>query len=257
MTRPRPPSSTVLGKAVALLDAFTPEDHELGLAELTERTGLAKASAHRVLADLVAAGLVERATGGEYRLGSRLFELGMLASLERGLLEVAVPFLQDLYERTHETVHLGVLEGTEVVYVSKLGGHRQARTPSRVGGRMPLHCTAIGKVLLAHSPPALLARVLEQGLTRRTPRTITMPGLLREQLERAVETGIAFEHEESQVGLVCLAAPVFDRDDRPVAAVSVTGLATRFQPEKHVAAVRAAAAGIAATRGRSAELRGD
>lgn len=252
-SRPAPGTSTVLGKVVAVLEAFTPEDHELSLAELTSRTGLAKPTLHRMLGDLIGARLVERTPVG-YRLGRHLFELGMRASVERRLLEVAVPFLQDLYERTHETVHLGVREGHEVVYVSKIGSHRQASTPSRVGGRMPLHCTAIGKALLAHGGPEMRRQVLTGALERRTPRTLTAPGLLDRQLDRVLESGVAFELEESTVGVLCIAAPVLDADDLPIAAVSVAGPVARFRPEQHVAAVRAAAAGIGATVARRAAL---
>jgi DNA-binding IclR family transcriptional regulator len=165
--------------------------------------------------------------------------------VERGLLEVATPFMEDLYERTRETVNLGVLDGSEIVYVAKIGGHHQATSPSRVGGRLPLYCTAIGKALLAFSPPELFVRVVEEGLDRRTPRTISAPGLLRQQLDRVVETGVAFEFEESAVGLACIAAPVLDAQDRPVAAISVTGPSTRFRPDRYVQAVKAAAAGTA------------
>ncbi|WP_067433457.1 IclR family transcriptional regulator [Nocardioides jensenii] len=252
---PRPPLDTdsVLGKVVAVLSAFEVDDHELRLAEISRRTGLAKGTTHRIVADLVAARLMDRTETG-YRLGGKLFELGMRASVERGLLEVATPFMEDLYERTHETVHLGVLEGREVVYVAKIGGHRQASSPSRLGGRMPVHCTAIGKALLAHSPSAFVAEVLSAPLERRTPRTVTGPGLLRRQLDRVVEAGVAFEHEESAVGIVCVAAPVLDADDRPVAAVSVTGPITRFRPEAHASSVHAAAAGVASTLARRAAL---
>lgn len=253
----RPPDTdTVLGKVVAVLGAFHPDDHELRLAEISRRTGLAKGTTHRIVNDLVAVRLMDRGETG-YRLGSGLFELGMRASVERGLLEVATPFLEDLYERTHETVHLGVREGHEVVYVAKIGGHRQAETPSRVGGRMPMHCTALGKVLLAFGEADLVDRVLRAPLERRTPRTVMAPGLLRRQLDRAVDAGVAFELEESATGIVCVAAPVLDAADRPVAAISVTGPVTRFRPEAHASSVHAAAAGIAATLARRDALRGD
>lgn len=246
-------TSTVLGKVVTVLRAFTVEDHAVTLAELGRRTGLPKGTLHRVVNDLVAVRLLDRSPSG-YRLSGQMFELGMRASVERGLLEVATPFLEDLYERTHETVHLGVLEGTEVVYVAKLGGHRQAASPSRIGGRMPLHCTAIGKAMLAFSPPELLAQVVEGGLPRRTPRTITAPGLLRQNLEKVRETGVAYEHEESAVGIVCVAAAVLDADDRPVAGISVTGPVTRFHPERAAVLVKAATSGVAATLARRAAL---
>ena len=246
-------TDTVLGKVVAVLFAFTANDQQLSLAELGRRTGLAKATAHRVVSDLVRARMLERTTNG-YRLGGRVFELGMRASVERRLLEVATPFMEELRERTRETVHLGLLEGREVVYVAKIGGHGQAPSPSRLGGRMPLHCTAIGKTLLAHSPPQLLRDVVAGGLERRTPRTLVAPGLLRRQLDRVIESGVAFEYEESAVGIVCLAAPVLDAEGRPVAAISVTGRVGRFEPERHAGAVRAAADGVAAILARRASL---
>lgn len=237
---------TVLGKAVTILRAFRAEDKALPLAELVRRTGLHKATVHRQVGELVATRLLDRVEGG-YRLSGGLFELGMRASVERSLLEVSMPFLQDLYERTHETVHLGIREGHEVVYVAKIGGHRQAAAPSRTGGRMPVHCTALGKALLAWADPELRREVLAGPLERRTPRTVVAPGMLRRQLDAIVERGVSYEHEESAVGIVCVAAPVLDADERPLAAVSVTGPVTRFHPEPHANAVRAAAAGIAAT----------
>ena len=244
---------TVLGKAVTILRAFNPDDSVLPLAEIVRRTALHKATAHRLARELVELRLLDR-VGSGYRLSGGLFELGMRASVERSLLEVAMPFLQDLYERTHETVHLGVLEDHEVVYVAKIGGHRQAATPSRTGGRMPLHCTAIGKALLAHADPAVVQAVLSAPLARRTPRTVVAAGLLRRQLGSVIDRGVAFEHEESAVGIACVAAPVLGPDDRALAAVSVTGPVTRFRPEAHVDAVRAAAAALGATVARRRSL---
>ncbi|WP_377320519.1 IclR family transcriptional regulator [Pimelobacter simplex] len=236
---------TVLGKAVAILRAFGADDRLLPLAELVRRTGLPKGTVHRVAGDLVHHRLLDKTEHG-YRLAGGLFELGMRAATERTLLEVAMPFLQDLYERTHETVHLGLREGTEVVYVAKIGGHRQARSPSRTGGRMPMHCTAIGKALLAHAEPDVRAAALSGPLPRRTPHTVVAPGLLEQQLDRVRATGLAYEREESTVGLLCVAAPVLDVGSGAVlAALSVTGPVGRFRPEVHENAVRATAAAIA------------
>lgn len=234
---------TVLGRAVALLRAFGSDDHVLGLAELARRTGLPKTTAHRIANQLVRHRLLDRDPYG-YRLSGGLFELGLRASTERTLLELAMPFLQDLYERTHETVHLGVRDGTDVVYLAKIGGHRQAASPSRTGGRMPLYCTAIGKVLLAHAGPEVRRQVLGGPLDRRTPHTVVAAGMLRRQLDTALETGVAFEHEESTAGLLCVAAPVPATDGRTSLAISVSGPTTRFRPEGHVDAVRAAATGL-------------
>lgn len=243
---------SVLGRALLILEAFGVEDQAVGLSELTRRTGLPKATVHRMSRDLVAARLLSASPDG-YRLGRGLFELGMRAATERTLLEVAVPFLQDLFTRTRETVHLGVRDGDEVVYISKIGGHRQARSPSRIGGRMPLYCTAIGKSLLAHSGPETIDRILTGPLVRRTPRTVVAPGLLRAQLAQALESGVTFEHEESTIGIACVAAPILDGSDEPPAAISVTGPVTRFRPETHASSVQAAAAGIASILARRAQ----
>ncbi|WOC13836.1 IclR family transcriptional regulator [Gordonia sp. MP11Mi] len=238
---------TVIGKVMLILHAFDVDDHELTLAEIVRRTGLHKATAHRLSRELVDVRMLDRTDTG-YRLSGGLFELGMRASVERSLLEIAMPFLQDLYARTRETVHLGVLDGHEVLYVAKIGGHRQASAPSRTGGRMPLHCTGIGKALLAHADPSLRQQVLSSPLPRRAPRTIVAPGLLAAQLDTARENGVAFEFEESTIGIACVAAPILDVGSNDVvAAVSVTGPLTRYRPEPHADAVRAAASGIAAT----------
>lgn len=232
---------SVLGKALALLRSFGPDEPVLTLAELTRRTGIAKPTVHRLARDLVDLHLLDKLDGG-YQLSSGTFELGMRASAERTLLELSMPFLQDLYERTHETVHLGICDDHAVVYVGKIGGHRQAKSPSRIGGRMPLYCTAIGKVLLAHAGPEARAAVLTGPLQRRTPHTVVAPGLLRRQLDVVLETGVAHEREESSLGLLCVAAPVLDVDGRTaLAAISVAGPVGRFRPELHETALRAAA----------------
>ncbi|MGV9503395.1 IclR family transcriptional regulator [Streptomyces sp. NPDC003642] len=248
--------SGVLSKALAVLQAFTVEDTTLGFTELRQRTGFAKSTLHRVLRDLVAARLLDRVQE-RYRLSGLVFELGMRASVERGLLEVATPFLEDLYERTHEIVHLGTREGTEVVYVAKVGGHQQANSPSRLGGRMPLHATALGKVLLSHAPDEVRETVLRGPLERKAPRTITNADVLTRQLSDVATQGVAFEYEESAVGIVCVAAGIFSPSDEIMAAVSVTGPVHRFQPARHAGSVRAAAAGISATLCRREELRGN
>lgn len=110
---------------------------------------------------------------------------------------------------------------------------------------MPLYCTAIGKALLAYSDEATINRILTGPLQRRTPRTLVAPGLLRAQLERVIERGVAYEYEESTPGIACIAAPILSSDEAPIAAISVTGPATRFRPDAHVSSVRAAAGGTA------------
>ena len=236
---------SVLGRTMLILDAFEPSDPSLGFAGIVRRTGLPKATAHRLLQELTELRLLERDVN-DYRLGGRLFELGMLATHQRRLLEVAMPFMQDLVGRVSETVHLAVRDGAEVVYVAKVSGHRQVPSPSRMGGRMPLHCTAVGKMLLAHADRVEQEQILLHPLPRMTARTITAPGILARQLEKAHASGYSTEYEESAAGLSCVASPVRDRTGIVIAAMSIAGASTRFRPETHVADVCAAADGVAA-----------
>ena len=237
------PANSVLGRTMALLTAFRAGEEELTLAELARRAGIPKPTAHRLLAELATWNVVERTPGG-HRLGMRLFELGQLAPQQRGLREAAAPFLADLFEATHETVHLAVPDGVDVVYVQKLPGRHGPRIDSRIGGRMPAYCTGVGKALLAFGPPERMAEVLAAGLVRRTPRTVVAPGLLRQELDRIRACGVAEEHEESTVGIACTAAPVLDASGRAVAAISITGWANRMDTARPAPAVRTAALGL-------------
>jgi IclR family transcriptional regulator, acetate operon repressor len=234
---------SVIGRAFRILDAFGPADRRLTLAEMTRRTGMPKATVHRLAGELLALGALE-GEHGVYQLGMRMFEFGQLVPRQRDLREAALPFMQDLFEATHETVHLAVLDGTEVLYLEKISGHRRVAAGSRVGGRLPAYCTAVGKAILAASPPEALDAVLAAGLARRTPFSITAPAVLRQQLDRAARTGVAYEREESGPGVTCAASPVRGFGNRVVAAISVTGPISRLDPERVAPAVRLAALGL-------------
>lgn len=236
---PQPPKS-VLARGLRLLDAFGPADGELTLAQLSARTGLPKPTAHRMVAELVAWGGLERTATG-YRLGMALFVLGQRVPRQRGLREAALPYLEDLYEATHENIHLTVFDTTDTLFLEKVTGRRSMPIVSRVGGRLPAHCTASGKVFLALGPPAYFKRVIDGGLDRLTPRTIILPGLLRQDLARTLERGYGLNHEESEAGVVAVAAPVHDHRRQVVAALSIAGSSHRLDLERLAPAVRTAA----------------
>jgi DNA-binding IclR family transcriptional regulator len=231
---------SVLGRVFTLLTAFHPDDVELTFAELSRRSGLPKPTVHRLITELLSWGMVERTPRG-VRLGMRLFELGQLVPRQRGLRNAALPLLTDLFQATRQTVHLAVMDGAEVVYVEKLPGPDGPALPSRVGGRMQLHCTAVGKAQLAFANEPLVRQVLQSGLPRRTAQTVVMPGLLIRQLGRIRETGLAFEFEESTRGIACVASPVFGDDDRVVASISVSGWVNRIDVDRVAPAVKTAA----------------
>jgi DNA-binding IclR family transcriptional regulator len=150
--------------------------------------------------------------------------------------------MNDLYEATHENVHLAVLDGTEALYVEKLSGRRAMPVRTRRGGRLPLHATAVGKVLLAYAPESLFRATVEAGLDRYTAHTIIAPGHLRRALAEIRRTGIAYAREELTVGTLSVASAVLDPDGGPVAALSVTlrsgrGDLRRLGPAVHTAAI--------------------
>jgi DNA-binding IclR family transcriptional regulator len=237
---------TSLGKAIALLDAFTDDLPSLGARELARRAGLHKTTAHRLLLSLEAIGYVER-VGTNFRLGRRLFELGnhIAYCRPRGLRDIALPYLTDLYERSHQVVHLAVLDGTDVLYLEKLFGHRHVRMPSHVGGRVPATCCGLGKALLAFGDPATVERALAAGLRPRTPYTLANETLFRAELTQIRREGVAYDREEIAIGLTCVAAPII-KSGNAVAAESLAGLSGGFDPTQYAAVVRRAATAIAA-----------
>jgi IclR family transcriptional regulator, acetate operon repressor len=233
---------SVLGKASIILSAFGADHPRLTLAELVRRTSLPKSTAHRLAGLLVQEGWLDY-VDGEYCIGLRLFELGGLVNDRHGLREVAMPFMQDLYEATHEIVHLAVLRAADVVYIDKIGGHRRMAVPSRIGGCMPAHSTGLGKAMLAHSGRPVISEVLAAGLPRRTPYTITSPNVLFSDLEVTARRGYAVDREESGLGIACAAAAIVCGGEVR-GALSVTGPTYRIDPERLASAVRTAALGV-------------
>ncbi len=242
-------SDSYLHRVVRVLSAFRAEDDELGPSELARRTGLPKSTVHRIMQALVEEGLLER-RGQEVRLGLRLFEIGQRVPRQRVLRDAALPYMADLWEATRQTIHLAVLEGTEVVYVEILHAPGGPEFPSRVGGRLPAHATGVGKAILAFSPPEVVQRVLEAGLSRMSGRTVAAPGLLLRELARIRREGVAYDREESGPGIVCAAAPVLGRGGEVLGALSASGLSTRMRPERIAPAVHTAALALSRTLGR-------
>ena len=187
---------------------------------------------HRLAQELVRWGLLER-RHGDYRLGMRLFEMGQRVPRQRILRDLARPFMEDLFQATGETIHLAVLDGLDVLYLEKISGHGQVGRPSRVAGRMPLHCTATGKALLAFGPPSLVEEVLASPLPRVTPRTVVAPRLLGQELQRAREQGHAVEHEQTRIGYMSVATPLYGATGVVVAALSVTAPSARASVDRY------------------------
>lgn len=232
--------------ALAVLEAFTPDRPELGITDLSRLLGLTKTSVFRLVRTLEAEKYLSSAGGsGRYVLSVRLFELGSVAIGRSGIREAARLSLEELARATQETVHLAILDDNQVVYVDKIDGSQAIMTNTRLGGRGDPHCTATGKALLAFAPAATVTAVLQGGLRRHTPATITDPAAVQQQLELVRRTGYAINRAEWREGVAGVAAPVFDHAGQAVGAVGVAapaGRATAGQYERWVAAVLQAAA---------------
>lgn len=211
-----------LARGLSLLELFSPDDTEVSISELARRGGMPKSTTHRLVADLLRFGALERGRSG-VRLGVRLFELGHLVPDHRRLRELAMPFARTLAEATGLTANIAVREGLEVMYLEKIT-HRDVRVPhSRVGGRLPMHATGLGKAILAYSPASVLEAVLDRPLVAVSAATITDPDAFRRELDQVRRVHVAYDLEESRPGLFCVAAPIFARHERVVGALSVTG----------------------------------
>jgi len=228
--KPPTPSGQLssVGSALRLLKAFT-EEPELGISELARRQGLAKSTVHRLASTLVAEGFLEQnPADGRYRLGLSLFALGTLVRRRMHVTHQAKPWLDALRDRTDETVHLAVLDGADIVYLFNIESKQALRIHSYLGVHKPAFCTSEGRAMLAFSPAPVVARVLRDGLTPRTPHTLTDPKALRAALDTVRREGYALDDEESEEGMRSIGAPIFDAAGQVVAAVGMGGPALRL-----------------------------
>jgi IclR family transcriptional regulator, KDG regulon repressor len=228
MSRPRGLSS--VRSAARLLTCFSAAEPELGVSELAARLGLGKSTVHRLLTTLVEERLIEsNPRTRRYRLGIKLYDLGSIVSGRLELHEAVATCIDDLRNRTGETVHVAVLDGREVVYVERRESLHTLRLFSRIGHRNDAHCTSTGKVLLANLPEAELDRLLAIGpLAAHTPHTVTDPAQLRQELERVRLRGYAENINESEVGVASVAAPIRDSSAAVIAAISAAGPTLRM-----------------------------
>jgi IclR family transcriptional regulator, KDG regulon repressor len=227
-----------LVKALNILDVLAEEDSPYTLTKLSRRLHLHVSTVHRLLANLSRHGFVEQdpVTGG-YQLAFRLLRMGLRVLDRLDFRRVALPLLRELNQRTKETVHLAILQGMQAISIEKFDSPQPVGLDARLGGVLPLHCTGVGKTLLAYHEGELLENLAEPpGFARLTPQTLTELPKIRHELERIREQGYALDQEEAVVGLRCVAGPVFDHKGQIVAAFSVAGPAMRMTPE-HVSEI--------------------
>lgn len=236
-------------RALAVLGCFTPAAPALTLSQISRRSGLPLTTTHRHVGALAAWGALERAPDGRYSIGMRLWELGSLAPRTQGLRDAALPFMEDLYEVTHQNVQVAVLDAHEVVYVERISGRGAVHVVTRPGTRLPPHATAVGLVLLAHAEPHVVDAVLAVRLRRYTEHTVTDPVLLRRELAAVRRQGFAVSDRQIEDVSASVAAPVLDAGRRVVAALSLVVPAGGGAARRHVPAVQASARALSRTLG--------
>lgn len=244
-----------VANAARVLKAFGPNDRDWGVSDLARHLGIAKSTAHRLLATLTDEGLLEQdAQTGRYRLGLAVFDLAAAAQ-STDLHEAVMMPMTDLRNRTGETVQVAVLDGRDVVYVERLDGPNTLRLFLEIGRRNAAHATGCGKALLAYLRPPELDRLLDGWeLEAKTPKTITDHGVLRKELATIRRRGYSVNRHESEAGVISVAAPIRDVSGRALAAISVAGPAARLEP--HELAVSQVTVEIAAAISRRLGYRG-
>ena len=246
---PAPAARTAADRLLAVLAAFDHAAPALTLTEISRRAGLTLPTAHRLAGMLTSWGALERDESGVYHIGLRLMELAALAPRGLVLRETAMPFLEDLFEATHENVQLAVRDDAEVVYVERIAGRSAVGVKTQVGARWPLHATGVGLVLLAYSPAAFQDAYLAVPLTAFTASTITDARRLRGMLAEIRHTGCAVSERQITDDAVSVAAPVRGPRGDVVASVSVVVHADGARPAALMPAVRLAGAGISRALG--------
>ena len=236
------PRRNVVRRLLSVLATFDAATPTQSLTEIAARTELPLPTAHRFLAELTTGGWLERLPDGRYRVGARMCKLGALAPSCRNLRELALPYMQDLQHATKENVQLAVLDGRTALCVENINGGRSAEAKARIGGRLPLHATGVGKVLLAAAGAELLMVLAEKGLRRFTRYTIIEPGRLASTLETVRDEQMAYSREEMTLGACSVAAPI-TAGGKVAAAVSIVTDAS-VDIDRLAYAVRTAASGI-------------
>jgi DNA-binding IclR family transcriptional regulator len=231
--------TTSLSKGLTILAVLADASEPVSLGFVARDTGLPKSTVHRIVTELRDAGFVESSSDG-HGLGLRLFELGGFALRQNQIVSTARPYMEELFERTRHVIQLGILQGTDAMYLVRVGRQGHQLVASHVGGRIPATCTAVGKAILAHDDE-LLEAAIEAGLVRRTRYSMTDAVLLRASLAETRRSGIAVELEEARVGLACVASPIVI-DGTVRAALSLTTPVHSFEPRAFGPAVRASAA---------------
>jgi len=226
----------VLDKSLSILEILLKQDSAMNMTEISEKLKLYPSTIHRILDTLKYWGYVEQDPDTQkYQLGLKALELGMAKLHQIDLVREVAPYLKELVGQCNETVHLGVLEEEEVMYLAKEESSQTIRMCSYVGKRAPLHCTALGKVLLAYLPEEERKKILQQKeLPRFTEKTITNKEELEKEIKQIKKQGFALDLEENEKDVRCIAAPIKNYQGKVIAAISVSGPVFRIDGKQDI-----------------------
>ncbi|MFT5257923.1 MAG: IclR family KDG regulon transcriptional repressor [Polaribacter sp.] len=220
-------------KAFTLLDVFTNDKKEWGVRELANRTGYNKSTTYRILTTLVALNAVQQNEKEKYILGSKLFELGNRVSLYQSLINSTRNSLTKIATDIEETILFGVLKNSQVFYIHKADSLQGLKISTSVGSYQPLHATAIGKIILAFLPEEKQKQVLQKiDYKTFTQNTIANASQLKNELKEIQKKEYALDLEEFELGLICIALPVFNKNNECIGAISASGPSSRFELKK-------------------------
>ncbi len=220
-------------RAIQILMAFDDQHPERGVTEIAQATGLHKATVHRIIMTLLQHGLLERTADGErFRLGIRMMDLGLRALRNLDLRRVARPYMEQLVSRFGETCDLGIFDQGHVLPIEVVYGNHALIVATRVGTRLPIHCTASGRVFLAFLPPDVVEPLLREPILACTERTITSPDRLREELEATRRRGYGVDDGEFEPGIRAVAVPIRDVFGNVVATLAIPGPVERMPWER-------------------------
>lgn len=253
---PEKGSIQVIERMLSLLDSLAELSEPASLKVLAKNTGLHPSTAHRILAAMTSAAIVERHDAGTYALGIRLLELGNLVKSRISIRQVALPYMQQLHEVIGEAVNLGVRHEDEIIYVERTSSGRSlVRVVYLVGGRAPLHLTSVGKLFLAADGLAdVRAYARRTGLPGKTPHSLTRLEVLEKELDKIRRHEVAYDNEEAEIGLRCIAAAIHNDEGQLVAGLSVSAPSDRHNPE-WVTPIKATAGEISQALGYRKRLR--
>ena len=253
---PATPTVQVIERMFSLMDVLASREEAISLKEISEKTGLHPSTAHRILNDLATGRFVDRPHPGTYRLGMRLLELGNMVKSRLNVRDAALIPMRDLHKLIQQTVNLSLRQGDEIIYIERAYSERSGMQVVRaIGGRAPLHLTSVGKLFLAaDDAQRVRAYAMRTGLNGQTKNSLTQLSSLEHELNKVRLNGFALDNEELELGVRCMAAGIYDDQEKLVAGLSISAPAGRLD-ESWLLKLQATAQDISLTLGNNQAIR--